>query len=426
MSKRSVRVIQHHTRAQLLIVLCFLTYACSYIGRLNYSAALPELLAGGVLTKAQGGMISTVYFGAYGVGQLFNGMLADRHHPVKQIVLGIAGSAVWNLLFPHCTSYEAMLVIWGLNGYFQALIWTSAFLLLSQYLDRRYRTRAMLVINTAPSAGTIFAYLFSSLVLWKQPWEGIFTWAALVLGICAVVWLAGCWIAFRGAVLANEMEKEWQPARKTVSLDADSFRRTFLLCGAGALVLPAMIHGMLRDGVTSWVPTYITEMFHMPSQLAVAITILLPLINMMGAAGAYLLMRWVPNETTATSVLFLCAGSCLMILQLLGTFSAVLSALLLAVVTACMMGVNVILCSEVPLRFSVLGKSATVSGFFSACGYIGAAASMYGIALLSERYGWTATQLTWVGSCLLAAGLSILVSRRWMEFRRKKWEQSRS
>lgn len=421
MSKRVVNVIQQRKRAGLLIGLCFLTYACSYIGRLNYSAALTELIAGGILTKAQGGMISTVYFGAYGAGQMVNGMLADRHNPVRQVALGVGGSAGLNLLFAHCSTYGGMLVVWGLNGYFQSLIWAPAFLLLSQYLDRQFRPRAMLLINTAPSLGTIMAYLFSSLVLWKLPWKCLFVGAALMLFACAALWMAGCRSAFRDAVPESETEPGWQPVRNTVDLDKSTFRKTFLLCGAGMLVLPAMIHGMLKDGVTSWVPTYMTEMFHMPPQAAVAITIVLPVINTMGAAGAYLLMRRIPNETTAVGTLFLCAGTCLLFLQLLGTTSAVISVLLLAVVTAAMMGVNVILCSEVPLRFSLLGKSATVSGFFNACGYIGAAASMYGIAVLSERWGWTATQLVWIASCGVAAGLSLMIANRWMDFRRKKW-----
>ena len=113
-------------------------------------------------------------------------------------------------------------------------------------------------------------------------------------------------------------------------------------------------------------------------------------------------------------------------LQLVGQASALLSALLLALVTAVMMSVNVIICSEVPLRFSVFGKSASVSGFMNACGYIGAAASMYGIAILSERYGWAATQSVWIASCILAAVLSLSVGRRWMAFRRKNWRCMKS
>ena len=123
MRQPSVPVIERKEKAIQLAVLCFLIYASSYIGRLNYSSALTEMIADHVVTKAQGGMISTIYFGVYGAGQLINGLLADRHDPMKQVLQVITGSAVLNGLFLKCGSYGMMLAVWGLNGYFQALIW---------------------------------------------------------------------------------------------------------------------------------------------------------------------------------------------------------------------------------------------------------------------------------------------------------------
>ena len=421
MAAQPFSVIETKKKAAALAVLCFLIYASSYIGRLNYSAALTELIADQILTKAQGGMISTIYFAVYGAGQLVNGLLADRHDPMKQVLIGVTGSAVLNYLFLKCNTYGAMLIVWGLNGYVQALIWAPMFLLVSQHMSREFRPQALMLINMAPAAGTILGYLFSSLVLWQFPWQSLFTGAALVLAGGSVLWILGCKHAFRGARLAEEQTPEWKPSGNPVRLEREKLSRVVMLSGVGMLILPAMIQGMLKDGVTSWVPTYLTERFSLPPQIAVAVTILLPVVNILGAAGVYLFLRKIPNEATAMGVLFLCAGGGLLALQLVGQISALLSAGLLALVTAGMMSVNVIICSEVPLRFSVFGKSASVSGFMNACGYIGAAASMYGIAVLSERYGWTVTQWVWIGSCLLAAVLSLSVGKRWMEFRRKNW-----
>ena len=421
MAAQPFSVIETKKKATVLTVLCFLIYASSYIGRLNYSAALTELIADHIVTKAQGGMISTIYFAVYGAGQLVNGLLADRHDPMKQVLVGVTGSAVLNGLFLKCKTYGAMLIVWGLNGYVQALIWAPMFLLVSQHISRKFRPQALMLINMAPAAGTIMGYLFSSLVLWKASWQSLFTGAAMVLAGGAVIWIFGCRSAFRGAKRDREQALEWRSSIDPIRLEREKFSRVMLLSGIGMLILPAMIQGMLKDGVTSWVPTYMTERFSLPPQIAVAVTILLPIVNILGAAGVYLFLRKIPNEAVAMGILFLSAGGCLLALQLVGRVSALLSASLLALVTAVMMSVNVIICSEVPLRFSVFGKSASISGFMNACGYIGAAASMYGIAVLSEHYGWTVTQWVWIGSCILAAVLSLSVGNRWMEFRRKNW-----
>lgn len=418
MDKEPYKVIIKKNKAYILAVLCFFIYASSYIGRLNYSAALTELIAGHIITKAQGGMISTVYFAVYGAGQLINGMLADRHDPLKQVMIGIVGSSVLNHLFLKCKSYGAMLVVWGLNGYFQALLWAPMFLLVARQVSWRYRTHALMLINMAPSAGTILGYLFSSLVLWKYDWRSLFEGATIILGSGALIWILGCKSAFQGASADDEYKMDWRPSEDHMGLDGEKFFHVVLLSGMVMLVVPAMIHGMLKDGVTSWVPTYMAEQFSLPPQIAVAVTILLPIVNVFGALVVYPFLRKVRSEATAMGILFLLAAVCLLVLQIFGQHSALLTALLLALVTAVMMSVNVIICSEVPLRFSMMQKTASVSGFMNACGYIGAAASMYGIAILSEHFGWGVTQSVWIGSCLLAAVMSLSVGKRWMRFRK--------
>ena len=81
--------------AVFLAALCFASYAVSYIGRMNYSAALPGMLAEGALSKKQGGVIAAAYFASYGAGQLLNGFLADRGNPKIQVSAGLAGSALF-------------------------------------------------------------------------------------------------------------------------------------------------------------------------------------------------------------------------------------------------------------------------------------------------------------------------------------------
>jgi sugar phosphate permease len=146
--------------AVFLAALCFASYAVSYIGRMNYSAALPGMLAEGALSKKQGGVIAAAYFASYGAGQLLNGFLADRGNPKIQVSAGLAGSALFNLLMYFTDSASLMPVIWGLNGYAQSLIWAPAFLMVSRYTGSRYRAEALLLLNTAPSVGTMLAYGF--------------------------------------------------------------------------------------------------------------------------------------------------------------------------------------------------------------------------------------------------------------------------
>lgn len=69
------------------------------------------------------------------------------------------------------------------------------------------------------------------------------------------------------------------------------------------LLFPIMVHGMLKDGVTTWVPTYISENFLTSPSFSVLITTLLPIFNLAGAYLArYIYQKCKNNETRAASV----------------------------------------------------------------------------------------------------------------------------
>ena len=95
MQKKLNRIYDGHMQA-FLFWLCWLVYFASYIGRLNYSSAMPAMIGGSVITASQAGFISMVYFFAYGAGQFLNGMLADRLHPGKMIFIGLFASGLLN------------------------------------------------------------------------------------------------------------------------------------------------------------------------------------------------------------------------------------------------------------------------------------------------------------------------------------------
>lgn len=109
--KRSLPQVKRKSNAVFLSVLCFAVYMVSYIGRLNYSAALTEMTVTGILSKTEGGAIATAYFLCYGAGQLVNGFLADRYWPVWQITAGMVGSIAQNLMMPYAKSWQLMLVL---------------------------------------------------------------------------------------------------------------------------------------------------------------------------------------------------------------------------------------------------------------------------------------------------------------------------
>ena len=58
-----------------LILLCWLVYTCSYIGRLSYNSNINQIGNEFNLTYGQTGLVTTFFFFAYGIGQVVNGFL---------------------------------------------------------------------------------------------------------------------------------------------------------------------------------------------------------------------------------------------------------------------------------------------------------------------------------------------------------------
>jgi sugar phosphate permease len=77
---------------------------------------------------------------------------------------------------------------------------------------------------------------------------------------------------------------------------------------------------------------------------------------------------------------------------------------------------NFLLISCVPGRFKKTGRASTVSGCCNACTYIGAAVSMYGIALISDNLGWSATIISWIGICILGVVFAVFAFKKYTGF----------
>lgn len=406
--------ISDEKMAFLLFALCWAAYFTSYIGRLNYSSAMTAMIGEQVLSKTEAGFISMVYFFAYGIGQLTNGIMGDRFHPGKMIFTGLAVAAGANFLMGLATSFLLMTVIWGVNGYAQAMIWPPIIRIFAEMLEEKQKLKYCINIVSSQVVGTLAAYLLAAAVMWMADWRSVFGAAALCLAVMALVWLRGFHKVER---FSMEHGREGQEAGRRMSAGRqESFSRVLTVSGLALVIFPVVIHGMLKDGVTSWVPTYISETFLTSPSLSILVTTVLPVINLTGAYAAQLIYpRCRRREMETAAVFFAAATAALAGLRLAGSVSMILTAVLFAVITASMMAVNTVFVNLLPLRFEKTGRVSTVSGFLNAMAYLGTAVSTFTIGVMVEKFGWDVTIDTWVA--LTAAALVLCVIKRKKVFR---------
>ena len=185
------------------------------------------------------------------------------------------------------------------------------------------------------------------------------------------------------------------------------------------LVMPAIVmQGVLRDGITTWMPSYVAAMFSLDSSSAILSGVVLPIFSIVCLEIASVLNRkLIRNELLCAGVVFLTGFCCSLLLAFLSSVHVLVSVGLAALVTGCMYGVNVILVSMLPAFFQKRGKVSTISGLLNSCTYVGSALSSYGIAWVAQEKGWQSVLWLWALVAALGTLLSMLCTRRWKMFK---------
>ena len=188
------------------------------------------------------------------------------------------------------------------------------------------------------------------------------------------------------------------------------FLSPLLLC----IMLTIVLQGMLRDGVTTWMPSYISETYHLSHAAAILTGVLLPLFGLLCIqAASTLYIRKFSNPLSCSGVFFYTGTLSSLALFCSTGKNAAFSVFFSALLTGCMHGVNLIQVCMIPPFFKKQGNVSTVSGVLNSCTYIGSATSTYGIAVLSDRIGWSSTLLIWVLLTFAGTLICIACARPW-------------
>ena len=403
------------TRGQFyFFAFLFMTvYLASYLTRINYGAVLTEMLKDTGFAKDQLSLPVTLAFITYGAGQVVSGIFGDIVQPKRLIAGGLIVTAAMNLLIPFCTSLWQFNVVWAINGLAQAFMWPPIVrLTIFLFPDERDYRRAYVIVSCGSTGGTLLLYALSPVVIaYLGGWRGVF----FIGTVCAVA-VACIVLLVCAEVPVNSPHKAHHNNIRIA--DATQQPRSSGLAGLFApvmllLMITIILQGMLRDGVTTWMPTYIDDTFHLGSGLSILTGVFMPIFGILCTVGSsYLYGNWFRTPPLAAGVFWLIGLIVTAVLVLSGGQVAFLSVMCLAILSGATHGVNSMMTTMVPPFFRKGGNVATVSGVLNACTYIGSAVATYGVGLLCKRYGWDFTLKTWlvivaVGTVICAVAIPL-------------------
>ena len=411
----------------MLFLLCWTGYVTVYLGRYNLSAALTDMVAQDFLTKSQGGLIATSFFVTYGACQIISGLLGDRINARLMVGIGLGVSGLMNLCIGLMPSWEAVLILWMINEIAQSMVWSPMLRLIAEELPRERSLKAGVDIATTVPAGSILSYALTALSLLLVGWRGAFIAPGVLLLVIFVVWMIGVGrlqkTAERGVIEEGEplegLEKATKGHRSSLM---------FLLIHSGLLIAAAavMLQGAVRDSVTTWMPTYLTEDFGLSAEIASISSMALPIVNLIGVYGAAWLNKKVLKDEMATAaLLFFFAAVSLGVIVGMKKPPLLAAILILAFANASMHAINTMLISLLPMYFTKSRRVSTITGLLNAVVYVGSAVSAYGIGAVSDTYGWGMTRWIWCGFCVLGSLLLVGACLIWIPYKKKSLAEDR-
>ena len=392
-----------NTRKKEVTKLAYLfavTYMISYMTRINFGAIVSEMETNTGIARSLLSMSLTGSFITYGAGQIISGVAGDRISPKRLVSIGLLATILMNLIIPLCQNPYQMLAVWCVNGFAQSFMWPPIVKLMVAMFDSDEYKYASVRVQWGSSFGTMGIYLIAPLLIALFSWRAVFWFSALSGLIGLLIW--------------NRFiqEPENMPVQKKgSSTDATRHLFTPLMFGVMAAII---MMGMLRDGVTTWMPSYIAETYNLSNIVSILTGVALPVFSILCCRGTEALYRQKLRNPLLCAGSIFAVGTCAaLLLFFLFNQGAAMSVFLAALLTGSMHGVNFMLISMLPPFFKKYGNTSTASGILNACTYIGSALSTYGIALLSKGIGWSWTILIWFMIALIGTALCLICVKPW-------------
>jgi len=408
-----------------IFALLWTSYASYYLCRMNFAAAQPEMLNEFTdWTRAQIGLIPSVYAVFYATGQFVNGQIGARFGARRMMVIGLVLIALCNVAFAFTSSYALMLVLWAINGYCQSIGWPQVVQTMSNWFRVGRRGTMMGLISTCYQGGNVLAWLLAGYLVDAHGWRASFWVPGLILIPMSVVMLI---------FMRNQPEDAGLPHIRDDGIDEDEEQQA----GDGApqaeewsimkivrvtlsskmlwtLAMTYFCFNAVRYAFMNWGIQYFNNFHEVDIKKSAFMSIAFPLIGSLGAISS----GWVSDRffqsrraPVCTVMLAILSVFCLLFIPI-EPGQVLLATAILAGAGFMIYGPDAILTGAAAIDLSHPKAAAAAAGFIMAMGNFGAAlVSGFGVGLILDRSNgdWTPVFYTLSVISLVSAATAALL-----------------
>lgn len=403
-----------------MLVLCWFAYIFAYLLRMNLSVAIPVIKQNEGYSNTQIGLLTSLFFLTYTIGQLLSGLLGDHLRSKPLLITGLLLSACCNLGCAFSTELPMLFACWILNGFAQSMLWGPLIRTLSLWFNAKQLERISFYMALSTITGYACSWGLAAFLCEKLGWRAAFWLPALLVLLFAGLLL----LLFRSTPQRPLPEQEPGPeadASHASSEAATTAPRLSLFAYLGKICFPVLFlmaaaQGLVREGVGVWLPTVLTESGYFPADSLWFVLLVIPLMNLAGVLFVQKLLRRAgQNSGKILFLLYMLITAAAALLFFFGGNNVALPLILMVLLLAVTYGTGPIFTSLIPFQLSPYGRVSLTAGLFDFSIYCGAALSGAISGALSDGYSWGTVYLFW----LLAAVVGLLAAAAWFLFSRR-------
>ena len=401
-------------REIILIILCFLAYTISYISRYSYNANVNPIIEYYSIDKAQFGLVGTLFFAAYGVGQFVNAFLCRKYNKRIIIPIALTISAALNLVLFFRPPFFIYKYLWLINGFALSMLWPTLLQTLAEHISARNVKLSVIIMSVTNAVGTLVVYGISAIFNSFKIYQYIF-----LIALIFALLMAASWLIFYPKLAVKsktvDIKKEDVKAKKQDDMSNISSKSIFIsiLVAMGLLML---VCNLVKDGTTTWVPNILKDSFGLGDSFSLVLTLVLPICGVAGTLIAVFINNKLKNYMTSSFLLMafstLAVGIVLLALNL-NIFA--LALIMFGLISLMMHGINNLLTSQAPLELKGKVSGGLLGGLLNGCGYIGSTISSFGLGAIADNLGWNGVFIFLIitsGVCSLIALVFIFIMKK--------------
>ena len=383
-----------------IFLCCWFTYLTAYLCRVNFSSAMQAITVERMLTAEQLGIVGAVFYGVYAVGQLVNGYIGDHVRANRYILLALCGTLACNLGMALATGLGGMLLLWGFNGVFQSMFWSTIIRVLAQHTQAEGRATVSMGISMAMPVAYIASWSLLGHCLDGAAVRWYFQIPAFASAVMIAAWLL---LSRKTTFEMPKAQRDKTDVLATVRfIRAEKLHWVIFLC---------ICHGLIKEGVAYWLPLLVTQLKGFDSTSPYLLTSIMPLANVVGIFFSRALLKrggTDPYKVLVGVFFAIVATAGGLLLHNQGLFMIGM----LALISGMCYANNTILMSFIPMQYTERGMVASVIGVFDFASYAGAAISTYVLGKVLASAGFAPLPSIWLSAAALAIVIAFCVIAR--------------